>query len=216
MRNLKEKLAEIDSASRTNNVEIRRLTRGIRGSYARRRLDARMRRIYALWVARRAMSMRDSSRRRLAVGVAGDRRRVRTRSWRSPRRRWRPTRWRRSSAPATFAAPPNGNNNWRITAPQTLNLSATDDVAVVEVPVLAGRRRDLHRRRRSRRVRRRRPACRCRRRATRRCATARSTARATSRVARPTNTTLERRRRPPARPRSAWRARPAAVPATRC
>ena len=53
--------------------------------------------------------------------------------------------------PATFAAPPNGNNNWRITAPQTLNLSATDDVAVskfqysldggatyVDVPVTAG------------------------------------------------------------------------------
>ena len=35
-------------------------------------------------------------------------------------------------APATFAAPPNGNNNWRITAPQTLNLSATDDVAVAK------------------------------------------------------------------------------------
>src|SRR4051794_36387498 len=33
-------------------------------------------------------------------------------------------------APAAFAATPNGNNNWRITAPQTLNLSATDDVAV--------------------------------------------------------------------------------------
>ena len=54
-------------------------------------------------------------------------------------------------APATFAAPPSGNNNWRITAPQTLNLSATDDVAVskfqysldggatyVDVPVTAG------------------------------------------------------------------------------
>ena len=54
-------------------------------------------------------------------------------------------------APAAFAAPPNGNNNWRITAPQTLNLSATDDVAVskfqysldggatyVDVPVTAG------------------------------------------------------------------------------
>ena len=55
------------------------------------------------------------------------------------------------AAPAAFAAPPNGNNNWRITAPQTLNLSATDDVAVakfqysldggatyVDVPVTAG------------------------------------------------------------------------------
>src|SRR5262249_12041905 len=49
------------------------------------------------------------------------------------------------------AAPPNGNNNYRISAPQTLNLSATDDVAVskfqysldgganyVDVPVTAG------------------------------------------------------------------------------
>src|SRR4051794_24707608 len=54
-------------------------------------------------------------------------------------------------APAAFAATPNGNNNWRITAPQTLNLSATDDVAVskfqysldggvtyIDVPVTAG------------------------------------------------------------------------------
>ncbi len=54
-------------------------------------------------------------------------------------------------APGAFAAPPNGNNNWRITAPQTLTLSATDDVAVskfqysldggatyVDVPVTAG------------------------------------------------------------------------------
>ena len=54
-------------------------------------------------------------------------------------------------APATFSAAPNGNNNWRITAPQTLNLSATDDVAVskfqysldggatyVDVPVTEG------------------------------------------------------------------------------
>src|SRR4051812_49660183 len=54
-------------------------------------------------------------------------------------------------APAAFAAPPNGNNNWRITAPQTLNLSATDDVAVsklqysldggvtwIDAPVTAG------------------------------------------------------------------------------
>src|SRR4051812_9273930 len=31
---------------------------------------------------------------------------------------------------AAFAAAPNGNSNWRITTPQTLNLSATDDVAV--------------------------------------------------------------------------------------
>ena len=35
-------------------------------------------------------------------------------------------------ASGAFAAPPNGNNNWRITAPQTLNLSATDDVAVAK------------------------------------------------------------------------------------
>ena len=54
-------------------------------------------------------------------------------------------------APAAFSAPPNGNANWRITAPQTLNLSATDDVAVskfqysldggatyIDVPVTAG------------------------------------------------------------------------------
>src|SRR4051812_10209020 len=54
-------------------------------------------------------------------------------------------------AAATFAAPPNGNSNWRITAPQTLNLAATDDVAVskfqysldggatyIDVPVTAG------------------------------------------------------------------------------
>ena len=53
--------------------------------------------------------------------------------------------------PAAFSAPPNGNANWRITAPQTLNLSATDDVAVskfqysldggatyIDVPVTAG------------------------------------------------------------------------------
>jgi type 1 glutamine amidotransferase len=54
-------------------------------------------------------------------------------------------------APATFSAPPDGNNNWRITKPQTLNLSATDDTAVekfqysldggatyVDVPVTPG------------------------------------------------------------------------------
>src|SRR5690349_24403010 len=54
-------------------------------------------------------------------------------------------------APAAFAAAPNGNNNWRLTAPQTLNLSATDDVGVskfqysldggatyVDVPATAG------------------------------------------------------------------------------
>src|SRR6478735_4955326 len=54
-------------------------------------------------------------------------------------------------APPTFAATPGGNNNWRIVAPQTLNLSATDDVAVskfqysldggatyIDVPVTAG------------------------------------------------------------------------------
>ena len=52
---------------------------------------------------------------------------------------------------AAFAAAPNGNSNWRITAPQTLNLSATDDVAVsklqysldggatyIDVPVTSG------------------------------------------------------------------------------
>src|ERR1044072_8781049 len=52
---------------------------------------------------------------------------------------------------ATFAAPANGNSNWRLTAPQTLQLSATDDVAVaklqysmdagatyVDVPITAG------------------------------------------------------------------------------
>src|SRR3954454_7930854 len=54
-------------------------------------------------------------------------------------------------APATFSAVPDGNANWRLTTPQTLNLSATDDVAVskfqysldggatyVDVPVTAG------------------------------------------------------------------------------
>ena len=54
-------------------------------------------------------------------------------------------------AVGTFASAPNGNNNWRITTPQTLNLSATDDVAVskfqysldggvtyIDVPVIAG------------------------------------------------------------------------------
>ena len=35
-------------------------------------------------------------------------------------------------ATGAFAAPTNGNNNWYITAPQTLNLSATDDVAVAK------------------------------------------------------------------------------------
>src|SRR3954451_18835397 len=53
--------------------------------------------------------------------------------------------------PATFSAPADGNSNWRLTTPQTLNLSATDDVAVskfqysldggatyVDVPVTAG------------------------------------------------------------------------------
>src|SRR4051794_37680400 len=52
---------------------------------------------------------------------------------------------------AAFATPANGNSNWRLTAPQTLQLSATDDVAVtkfqysldggatyVDVPVTAG------------------------------------------------------------------------------
>ena len=54
-------------------------------------------------------------------------------------------------SPAAFSAAPNGNNNWRMTTPQTLNLSATDDVAVskfqysldggatyVDVPVTEG------------------------------------------------------------------------------
>ena len=35
--------------------------------------------------------------------------------------------------PATFASPPDGNNNWRLTVPQTLNLTATDDVAVAKL-----------------------------------------------------------------------------------
>src|SRR4051794_866859 len=52
---------------------------------------------------------------------------------------------------AAFAAPPDGNSNWRITTPQTLGLSATDDTAVsklqysldggatwIDVPVTAG------------------------------------------------------------------------------
>src|SRR4051794_29356071 len=55
------------------------------------------------------------------------------------------------ASPAAFAAVPNGNNNWRISVPQTLTLSATDDVAVsklqysmdagatwIDVPVTAG------------------------------------------------------------------------------
>src|SRR3954453_7317371 len=54
-------------------------------------------------------------------------------------------------APATFSALPDGNSNWRLTAPQTLSFSATDDVAVskfqysmdggvtyVDVPAVAG------------------------------------------------------------------------------
>jgi type 1 glutamine amidotransferase len=54
-------------------------------------------------------------------------------------------------AAGTFASAVDGNNNWRITTPQTLNLSATDDVAVskfqysldggvtyVDVPVTPG------------------------------------------------------------------------------
>src|SRR4051812_39260221 len=52
---------------------------------------------------------------------------------------------------AWFAAPANGNGGWRLSAPQTLQLSATDDVAVaklqysldggatyVDVPIAAG------------------------------------------------------------------------------
>ncbi|MDA0182236.1 ThuA domain-containing protein [Solirubrobacter phytolaccae] len=52
---------------------------------------------------------------------------------------------------ATFAAPQNGNGSWRLTAPQTLRLAATDDVAVaklqysldgganyIDAPVIAG------------------------------------------------------------------------------
>jgi type 1 glutamine amidotransferase len=35
-------------------------------------------------------------------------------------------------APATFASSPDGNNNWRLTKPQTLTLSGTDDVAVAK------------------------------------------------------------------------------------
>src|SRR3954465_11827770 len=31
---------------------------------------------------------------------------------------------------AAFATTPDGNSNWRLKSPQTLNLSATDDVAV--------------------------------------------------------------------------------------
>jgi type 1 glutamine amidotransferase len=54
-------------------------------------------------------------------------------------------------AAGAFATLPDGNSNWRLTAPQTLNLSATDDVAVskfqysldggvtyIDVPVTAG------------------------------------------------------------------------------
>jgi type 1 glutamine amidotransferase len=35
--------------------------------------------------------------------------------------------------PAAFSSPPDGNNGWRITKPQTLQLSATDDVAVANL-----------------------------------------------------------------------------------
>src|SRR5919109_434746 len=35
--------------------------------------------------------------------------------------------------PAAFSSPPDGNNGWRITKPQTLELSATDDVAVAKL-----------------------------------------------------------------------------------
>src|SRR5690242_2167044 len=55
------------------------------------------------------------------------------------------------AAPATFAAAPDGNSNWRLSLPQTMTLSATDDVAVskfqysmdgganyIDVPVTAG------------------------------------------------------------------------------
>ena len=34
---------------------------------------------------------------------------------------------------ATFAAAQNGNGNWRLTAPQTLQLAATDDVSVAKL-----------------------------------------------------------------------------------
>ena len=34
---------------------------------------------------------------------------------------------------AQFASPPDGNSNWRLTVPQTLNLAATDDVAVAQL-----------------------------------------------------------------------------------
>ena len=34
---------------------------------------------------------------------------------------------------ATFAAAQNGNGNWRLTAPQTLRLAATDDVSVAKL-----------------------------------------------------------------------------------
>src|SRR4051794_41960526 len=37
------------------------------------------------------------------------------------------------AAPAALATPPNANNNWRITPPPTLHLSATDDVAVAKL-----------------------------------------------------------------------------------
>src|SRR3954471_3114132 len=105
---------------------------------------------YALWVARRAMSMRETSRRRwssaLPAAVVGTALSLAVAS---------PALAADTVAPvlatATFAASPNGNSNWRITAPQTLGLSATDDVAVakfqysldggttwVDVPVTAG------------------------------------------------------------------------------
>src|SRR3954451_22636114 len=100
--------------------------------------------------ARRGISMRESSRRRwvsaMQAVVAGSALSLAVISPAMAADTVAPV-----VAPATFSAVPDGNANWRLTTPQTLNLSATDDVAVskfqysldggatyVDVPVTAG------------------------------------------------------------------------------
>src|SRR3954452_10181581 len=101
-------------------------------------------------VARRGMSMRESSRRPWPLAmqaiVAGSALSLALAS---------PALAADTVTPvlgtAAFAATPDGNSNWRITTPQTLGLSATDDTAVsklqysldggatwIDVPVTAG------------------------------------------------------------------------------
>src|SRR3954451_22604764 len=100
--------------------------------------------------ARRGISMRESSRRRrvsaMQAVIAGSALSLAVISPAMAADTVAPV-----VAPATFSAVPDGNANWRLTTPQTLNLSATDDVAVskfqysldggatyVDVPVTAG------------------------------------------------------------------------------